>query len=60
MQGGCIIRAGFLSGISKAYAKNPELANLLVDPDFAQVCVAIPQHVALYAVFIHLHEVFQT
>lgn len=35
-KGGCIIRAGFLDDIRKAYALNPELANLLVDPFFAQ------------------------
>lgn len=35
-KGGCIIRAGFLDRISKAYNKDPELANLLVDSDFAQ------------------------
>ena len=34
-QGGCIIRAEFLDDIRKAYALNPELANLLVDPEFA-------------------------
>jgi len=34
-KGGCIIRAGFLDRIRAAYAKNVELANLLVDPDFA-------------------------
>lgn len=34
-KGGCIIRAGFLDRIKGAYVKNPDLANLLVDPDFA-------------------------
>eukprot|EP00618_Florenciella_parvula_P006766 CAMPEP_0119519280 /NCGR_PEP_ID=MMETSP1344-20130328/35629_1 /TAXON_ID=236787 /ORGANISM="Florenciella parvula, Strain CCMP2471" /LENGTH=509 /DNA_ID=CAMNT_0007557037 /DNA_START=65 /DNA_END=1594 /DNA_ORIENTATION=+ len=34
-KGGCIIRAGFLDRIKAAYVKNPDLANLLVDPDFA-------------------------
>jgi hypothetical protein len=36
VQGGCIIRASFLDEIRKAYERNPELANLLVDPQFAQ------------------------
>ena len=30
-KGGCIIRARFLDTIMKAYEKNPELANLLLD-----------------------------
>ena len=34
-QGGCIIRAAFLDDISKAYVRNPDLPNLLVDPQFA-------------------------
>lgn len=34
-KGGCIIRAGFLDRIRAAYARNVELPNLLVDPDFA-------------------------
>eukprot|EP00616_Rhizochromulina_sp_CCMP1243_P003160 CAMPEP_0118964004 /NCGR_PEP_ID=MMETSP1173-20130426/1808_1 /TAXON_ID=1034831 /ORGANISM="Rhizochromulina marina cf, Strain CCMP1243" /LENGTH=492 /DNA_ID=CAMNT_0006912425 /DNA_START=23 /DNA_END=1501 /DNA_ORIENTATION=- len=34
-KGGCIIRAAFLDRIKAAYVKNPGLANLLVDPDFA-------------------------
>ena len=34
-KGGCIIRAVFLDRIKQAYEKNPALANLLVDPDFA-------------------------
>eukprot|EP00798_Chlamydomonas_sp_ICE-L_P029410 gene29410-5758_t len=34
-KGGCIIRAEFLDDISKAYANEPKLANLLVDPFFA-------------------------
>lgn len=52
-KGGCIIRAIFLDRIKQAYDRNPELANLLVDPEFAKeivdrqaawrrvVCVAI-------------------
>eukprot|EP00955_Chlamydomonas_euryale_P038672 351152-Chlamydomonas_euryale.AAC.2 len=35
-KGGCIIRAGFLDDISKAYRANPELPNLMVDPGFAK------------------------
>jgi len=35
-KGGCIIRAGFLNKIKDAYLHNPELKNLLVDPDFTQ------------------------
>lgn len=34
-KGGCIIRAGFLDRIRAAYARNIDLKNLLVDPDFA-------------------------
>lgn len=34
-KGGCIIRANFLDDISKAYDRNPQLPNLLVDPEFA-------------------------
>jgi 6-phosphogluconate dehydrogenase len=34
-QGGCIIRAAFLSRIRAAYAQNPGLESLLVDPAFA-------------------------
>ncbi|XP_042474739.1 6-phosphogluconate dehydrogenase, decarboxylating 2 isoform X1 [Zingiber officinale] len=35
-KGGCIIRAIFLDRIKKAYDRNPELYNLLVDPEFAK------------------------
>uniref|UniRef100_A0A0D9WL06 6-phosphogluconate dehydrogenase, decarboxylating n=1 Tax=Leersia perrieri TaxID=77586 RepID=A0A0D9WL06_9ORYZ len=35
-KGGCIIRAIFLDRIKKAYDRNSDLANLLVDPEFAQ------------------------
>ena len=34
---GCIIRAQFLGKIKEAYARNPDLANLLLDPYFAGV-----------------------
>ncbi|KAF9623561.1 hypothetical protein IFM89_003351 [Coptis chinensis] len=35
-KGGCIIRAVFLDRIKQAYDRNPDLANLLVDPEFAK------------------------
>ncbi|KAI5069643.1 hypothetical protein GOP47_0015944 [Adiantum capillus-veneris] len=38
-KGGCIIRAVFLDRIKKAYDRNPKLASLLVDPDFAKEMV---------------------
>jgi 6-phosphogluconate dehydrogenase len=38
-KGGCIIRAKFLDRIAQAYAKNPQLSSLLVDPDFAKELV---------------------
>jgi 6-phosphogluconate dehydrogenase len=34
-KGGCIIRAVFLDRIKAAYDRNPTLANLLIDPEFA-------------------------
>jgi 6-phosphogluconate dehydrogenase len=33
-RGGCIIRASFLQKITEAYARQPDLANLLLDPYF--------------------------
>ena len=33
--GGCIIRAAFLADIMRAYRDNPELVNLLLDPEIA-------------------------
>jgi 6-phosphogluconate dehydrogenase len=33
-RGGCIIRAVFLQKIAEAYGRNPQLANLLLDPYF--------------------------
>jgi len=33
-RGGCIIRAGFLQKIFEAYQRDPEIANLLLDPHF--------------------------
>jgi 6-phosphogluconate dehydrogenase len=35
-RGGCIIRARFLNDIRQAFARNPDLPNLLVDPQFVQ------------------------
>jgi 6-phosphogluconate dehydrogenase len=35
-RGGCIIRSTFLGKIKEAYDKNPNLANLLLDPFFKQ------------------------
>jgi 6-phosphogluconate dehydrogenase len=34
-RGGCIIRAGFLQRITEAFAANPKLHNLLLDPYFS-------------------------
>lgn len=34
-RGGCIIRSAFLGKIKEAYAKNPSITNLLLDPYFA-------------------------
>ncbi|MEM9921262.1 MAG: NADP-dependent phosphogluconate dehydrogenase [Bacteroidota bacterium] len=36
-RGGCIIRAALLENIRKAFSTNPELPNLMVDPDFAKL-----------------------
>ncbi len=35
-KGGCIIQAGFLDKIKKAFKENPELPNLLLAPEFKQ------------------------
>jgi 6-phosphogluconate dehydrogenase len=35
-RGGCIIRSRFLSNIKEAFDNNPDLANLLLDPYFAE------------------------
>lgn len=35
-RGGCIIRSRFLGNIKEAFDKNPDLANLLLDPFFAE------------------------
>ena len=42
-KGGCIIRAELLEEIRKAYADKPDLANLLVDPNFANYIVGVQQ-----------------
>jgi 6-phosphogluconate dehydrogenase len=34
-RGGCIIRARFLNDIRTAFSRNPDLPNLMVDPEFA-------------------------
>src|SRR6187431_1706914 len=36
-RGGCIIRARFLNRITKAYVRNPELKNLILDPFFRDI-----------------------
>jgi len=40
---GCIIRARLLDDIGRAYARNPDLANLLVDEHFAAVMAGCQQ-----------------
>lgn len=35
-KGGCIIRAQFLDRIKQAYERNPQLINLMIDPEFAK------------------------
>jgi 6-phosphogluconate dehydrogenase len=39
-KGGCIIRAVFLDRIKQAFARNPELPNLLVDDEFREEILA--------------------
>jgi len=34
-RGGCIIRARFLNDIRQAFSRNPDLPNLMIDPEFA-------------------------
>ena len=36
-RGGCIIRARFLQRIKEAYDQEPDLANLMLDPHFADI-----------------------
>ncbi len=43
-RGGCIIRAGFLQKITQAYAANPALKNLLLDPYFTTTVQAAQGH----------------
>jgi 6-phosphogluconate dehydrogenase len=40
---GCIIRAGFLKRIMEAYTRDPKLANLMLDPYFADVATRYQQ-----------------
>jgi len=40
-RGGCIIRSTFLGKIKEAFDKNPELSNLLLDPYFKDVVMAL-------------------
>ncbi len=35
-RGGCIIRARFLNDIRQAFVRNPDLSNLMIDPEFAR------------------------
>jgi 6-phosphogluconate dehydrogenase len=52
-RGGCIIRARFLNDIRRAFERRPDLANLMIDPDFARELnirqVALRKVVALAA-----------
>ena len=43
MQGGCIIRAGFLNDIKAAYKREQGLKNLLIDPFFSKKMVECEQ-----------------
>lgn len=43
-RGGCIIRAGFLQKITEAYERDPKLANLLLDPYFAETVGKFEPH----------------
>lgn len=36
-RGGCIIRARFLNDIQQAFLRDPNLANLMIDPKFAEI-----------------------
>ena len=36
-RGGCIIRAQFLQNIKEAYDRDPDLANLMLDPYFKEI-----------------------
>jgi 6-phosphogluconate dehydrogenase len=43
-RGGCIIRAAFLQKITEAYARKPDLANLLLDPYFNKTVKAAQEN----------------
>jgi 6-phosphogluconate dehydrogenase len=43
-RGGCIIRAAFLDRIKEAFARNPELENLLLDPYFRDAVITAQPH----------------
>ncbi len=43
-RGGCIIRAAFLQKITEAYAREPDLANLLLDPYFREAVASAQQN----------------
>ncbi len=43
-RGGCIIRAAFLQKITEAYARDPNLANLLLDPYFNKTIKAAQEN----------------
>ena len=43
-RGGCIIRAHFLQKITEAYRRDPELANLLLDPHFMDAIDGAQSH----------------
>ncbi len=43
-RGGCIIRARFLQKITEAYARRPDLPNLLLDGYFAKTIDRVQQH----------------
>ena len=45
-RGGCIIRARFLQKITEAYARNPKLVNLLLDPYFNEQIAEGPGRLA--------------
>jgi 6-phosphogluconate dehydrogenase len=52
-RGGCIIRSVFLGEITKAFKKNPDLTNLLLDPFFTQAihrCLPSFRRVVAHAV----------
>lgn len=52
-RGGCIIRARFLNDIRQAYMRNPDIANLMIDPEFTKAMnarqIALRKVVALAA-----------